>query len=155
VTVGAMVDGIARLFSVPLDGTAPTPLVDERSVDPVWSSDGSRLLYSGPDIGTTFPVKTLVRGASADLKPKLMLSRGSRYRMMPEKLSLLVLRGEISHKDLWLVDLESRAERQLTHFVPGFNVRDFDIAADGREIVVEQVQEHSDIVLIDVHGSDP
>jgi hypothetical protein len=40
--------------------------------------------------------------------------------------------------------------RQLTNFAPDFNVRDFDISPDGREIVVEQVQEHSDIVLIEL-----
>jgi hypothetical protein len=28
-------------------------------------------------------------------------------------------------------------------------VRDFDISPEGRELVVEQVQEHSDIVLIE------
>jgi Tol biopolymer transport system component len=155
VTVGAVVDGMSRLFSVPLDGNAPTLLVNEHSVDPVWSSDGSLLLYSGPDIGTTFPVKAVVKGASADLTPKLMLSRGSRHLLLPGKRSLLVLRGEISHKDLWLVDLETGAERQLTRFAPGFNVRDFDMSPDGREIVVEQVQEHSDVVLIDVPSGNP
>ena len=30
------------------------------------------------------------------------------------------------------------------------NIRDFDVAPDGQEIVVERVQEHSDIVLIDL-----
>ena len=80
-----------------------------------------------------------------------MLSRGSRHlSFLPRKRLLLVLRGEISQRDLWLVDLETGAERQLTHFAPGFNVRDFDISPDGREIVVEQMQEHSDIVLIDL-----
>jgi Tol biopolymer transport system component len=151
ITVGAMVDEVPHLFSVPLDGSAPRPIVHEYSVDPVWSSDGTLLVYSGPDIGTTFPVKTVTAGASANPRPKLMLSRGSRHlSFLPRKGLLLVLRGEISQRDLWLVDLETGAERQLTHFAPGFNVRDFDISPDGREIVVEQMQDHSDIVLIDL-----
>jgi hypothetical protein len=45
--------------------------------------------------------------------------------------------------------LATGAERQLTNFGPEFIVRDFDISPDGRELVVEQVQEQSDIVLID------
>jgi Tol biopolymer transport system component len=55
----------------------------------------------------------------------------------------------MAHKNLWLVDLSTGAERQLTNFGPEFIVRDFDISPDGRELVVEQVQEQSDIVLID------
>ena len=54
------------------------------------------------------------------------------------------------HKNLWLIDLDTGAERQLTDFAPDFEVRDFDVSPDGREIVVEQVREHSDIVLVDV-----
>ena len=38
----------------------------------------------------------------------------------------------------------------LTHFEPGFDIRDFDISPDGQQIVIEQVHEHSDIVLLDV-----
>jgi MinD-like ATPase involved in chromosome partitioning or flagellar assembly len=34
-------------------------------------------------------------------------------------------------------------------------VRDFDISPDGREIVLEQVEEQSDIVLIDLSGGAP
>ena len=55
----------------------------------------------------------------------------------------------MGHKNLWLVDLANGAERQLTNFGPEFVVRDFDISPDGREIVVEQVQEQSGIVLIE------
>jgi Tol biopolymer transport system component len=79
------------------------------------------------------------------------LSRGSRHlSFLSGGPSLVVLQGEIAHKDLWLIDLETGAQRQLTDFPRDFNVRDFDISPDGREMVVEQVQEHSDIVLIDL-----
>src|SRR6185312_12343631 len=36
ITVAATVDGTPRLFTVPLDGRAPAPLVQAYSVDPVW-----------------------------------------------------------------------------------------------------------------------
>jgi Tol biopolymer transport system component len=151
IAVAAVVDGSPRVFSVPVDGSAPRRLIDEHSVDPVWSPDGDLLVYSGPDIGTTFPVKVVTAGAYTDSRSILTLSRGSRHvAFMPGGRLLLVLRGEIGHKDLWLIDLATGDERQLTRFAPGFNVRDVDISPDGREIVVEQVQEHSDIVLIDL-----
>ena len=64
--------------------------------------------------------------------------------------ALVFLRGEIQHKNLWLVDLETGAERQLTNFPPAFEIRDFDVSPDGREAVVERAQEQSDIVSLDV-----
>jgi Tol biopolymer transport system component len=61
----------------------------------------------------------------------------------------VLLRGEIQHKNLWLVDLETGTERQLTNFPAAFEVRDFDISPDGRHAVVERVQEQSDVVTLD------
>jgi dipeptidyl aminopeptidase/acylaminoacyl peptidase len=62
----------------------------------------------------------------------------------------VVLRGEIQHKDLWLIDLVTGAERQLTHLAPEFHIRDFDISPDGRDVVIERVQERSNVVLLDL-----
>ena len=41
---------------------------------------------------------------------------------------LVLLRGEIQHKNLWLIDLETGAERQLTNLAPDFEISDFDIS---------------------------
>jgi hypothetical protein len=60
------------------------------------------------------------------------------------------LRGEIQHKDLWALDLNTGTERRLTNLAPDFDVRDFDVSADGRDVVLQRVQEHSDVVLIDL-----
>jgi hypothetical protein len=69
---------------------------------------------------------------------------------MPGGRALVALRGEIGHKNLWQIDLDTGAEHQLTDLAPDFNVRDFDISPDGREIVLEQVNEQSDIVLLEI-----
>jgi hypothetical protein len=61
----------------------------------------------------------------------------------------VLLRGEIQHKNPWLIDLQT-SERQLTNLTPDFGIRDFDISPDGREVVLERVQEHSDVVLLDL-----
>jgi dipeptidyl aminopeptidase/acylaminoacyl peptidase len=60
------------------------------------------------------------------------------------------LRGEIQHKNLWRIDLDTGAERQLTKVPPDFDVRDFDISPEGHEVVFERVQEHSDVLLLDL-----
>ncbi len=63
----------------------------------------------------------------------------------------MFLRGDIQHKNLWLINLETGTERQWTNVTPDFDIRDFDISPDGREVVLERVQEHSDVVLLDLH----
>ncbi|MGA2738049.1 MAG: hypothetical protein ABSG65_11435 [Bryobacteraceae bacterium] len=44
---------------------------------------------------------------------------------------LAFLRGGIDHKDLWLADPETGAERPVTSLADDFDIRDFDISADG------------------------
>jgi len=57
---------------------------------------------------------------------------------------------EIRPQHIIVVDLDTGTERQLTNLSPTFNVREFDVSDDGREIVVERVQEQSDVVLIEL-----
>jgi hypothetical protein len=108
-------------------------------------------VYSGPDVGTTFVVKAVTGDGRPHPLPSLTLPRGARrLAFVPGRLAVVVLRGEIAHKDFWLVDLATGQERRLSALGPEFVVRDFDISADGREIVFERVQESSDVVLIDL-----
>jgi len=151
VTAAALDDGVPHLFSVSLDGRPPTPVGRERALDPVWSPDGRFVVFSGADIGTTFPVKAMSADGSAFPLPNLMLSRGARHLcFLAGGRALVVLRGEIAHKDLWRIDLETGAEHQLTRLAPDFEVQDFDISRDGREVVLQRAQVHSEIVLLDL-----
>jgi Tol biopolymer transport system component len=151
ITSAAKDRGVPHLFRVPLDGHAPNVLVQEYSVDPVWSSDGRLLVYSGPDIGTTFPVKAVAADASAAPFHTLTLTRGARHvAFLPGGRRLIFLKGDIRHKDLWIVDTETGAERQLTNLPPDFDVSNFDVSSDGREVVLERAQEHSEVVLVDL-----
>jgi dipeptidyl aminopeptidase/acylaminoacyl peptidase len=83
--------------------------------------------------------------------PALILTRGARHlAFLPGGRALVLLRGDIQHKDLWLIDLETGVERKLTNLAPEFDIRDFDISPDGREVVLERVQERSNVVLLDL-----
>jgi len=151
ITSAADDHGVPHLFRVPVDGRSPVPFVSEYSVDPAWAPDGSFVVYSGPDIGTTFAVKAVTAEAAAQPFPALTLTRGARHlTFLPGGRSLVLLRGEIQHKNLWLIDLETGVERQLTNLTPDFDIRDFDISADGREVVFERVQERSDVALLNL-----
>jgi Tol biopolymer transport system component len=154
ITSAANVKGIPHLFRVPLDGGAPVPFVRDYSVDPAWSPDGRFVAYSGPDIGTTFSVNVLSTAASANLSPArtLTLTRGARHVVfLPKERALVFLRGEIQHKNLYLADLQTGAERQLTNLAADFDVRDFDVSSDGSEVIFERVQQRSDVVLMDLY----
>ncbi len=150
-TSAAEVQGTPQLFRVPLDGTSPTRLAYEYSIDPAWSPDGQFLFYSGPDIGASFSVKALATSAATHLHPSLTLTRGARHiAFFPGGKKLVLLRGEIKHKNLWMVDLDTGEEQQLTNLPNDFDVRDFDISSDGKEVVFERFQERSDVRLMDL-----
>jgi Tol biopolymer transport system component len=154
ITTAAVDHGIPHLFRVPVDGRSPALFVQEYSVDPAWAPDGRYVVYSGPDIGTTFSVKAVTAEAAAHPLPALILTRGARHMaFLPGGRALVLLRGEIQHKNLWLIDLETGTERQLTNLTADFDIRDFDISPDGRDVVLERVQEHSDVVLMDLPRS--
>jgi hypothetical protein len=112
------VNGTPHLFRISLDGAA-APLVKDYAVDPVWSPGGDFLVYSGADVGTTFPVKAVTAAAQPHTIPNLSLTRGARrLRFFRGRGVLVMMRGEVNHKDLWLVDLGTGAERQ-----PGARLR--------------------------------
>ena len=152
ITSAANDHGVPHLFQVPIDGGPPAVFLRDYSVDPAWQPSGRFVVYSGPDIGTTFSVKAVTPDGLAHSLPSLTtLTRGARHlKFLSGGRGLAFLRGGIEHKDLWLTDPETGAERQLTNLPGDFDIRDFDISPDGREVVLERVQERSDIVLLDL-----
>jgi Tol biopolymer transport system component len=146
-------DGEPRLMRIFLDDRPPTPLVSEYSIDPVWAPDGRFLVYSGADVGTTFPLRAVAADGRPYSIPALMLTRGGRRIVLSaDGRSMVVLRGEVSHKNFWLVDLKTGAERQITELAPDIAIRDFDLSRDGSAIVFDRVQESSRIALIERGG---
>ena len=146
----ADVGGTPNLYRIPLAG-APTVFVREYATDPVWSPNGRFVIYSGADIGTNFPVKAVTStGAPYAISP-LVLARGERrLRFLPDSRTVLVLRGDLSQHKVWRVDLQTGQEREVTNLPSDFNVRDFDVSADGSDLALERSQQHSDVVLIDL-----
>jgi Tol biopolymer transport system component len=152
ITSAANDHGVPHLFQVPIDGGPPATFFHDYSIDPAWEPSGRFVVYSGPDVGTMFSVKAVTPNGLAQSLPRLItLTRGARHlKFLSGGRGLAFLRGGIEHKDLWLADPETGAERQLTNLPGDFDIRDFDISSDGREIVLERVQERSDIVLLDL-----
>jgi len=142
--------GEPRLTKIPVDGSAPLTLVSEYSLDPTWSPDGQFLLYSGPDVGTTFAVRAVAADGRPYPLPALILSRGARRVVFwRDGHSVVVLRGDISHKNFWLVDLATGVQRQLGELDSEPPIGDFDVSRSADEIVFDRVQEISEIALIE------
>jgi dipeptidyl aminopeptidase/acylaminoacyl peptidase len=154
ITSAANDRGVPHLFQVPIDGGPASVLLRDYSVDPAWQPSGRFVVYSGPDVGAAFSVKAVTPGGVTHPLPRLTnLTRGARrLKFLSGGGGLAFLRGSIEHKDLWLTDPETGAERQLTNLPDDFDIRDFDISPNGREVVLERVQERSDIVLLDLAG---
>jgi Tol biopolymer transport system component len=143
-------DGEPRLTRIFLNGDAPLPLVSEYSIDPVWSPDGRFLVYSGADVGTTFPLRAAAADGRPYPLPSVMLTRGARrVAFFRDSQTLLVLSGEIGHKNFSLLDLRTGAQRVVAELPADFATRDFDISAAGSEILFDRVQVNSDLALIE------
>jgi Tol biopolymer transport system component len=151
--VAAHRDGEPRLVKIPVDGGPTVPLVAAYSIDPVWSPSGRFLVYSGADVGTTFPVRAVTADGAPYTLPNLVLSRGSRrLAFLGGDQRLVVLRGDLTHKEFWVVDLHTGRDRQLTDLGAEFAIRDFDVSEDGREILFDRERDESDIVLFELPG---
>jgi Tol biopolymer transport system component len=137
ITVAADQGKSVGLFKVPLDGAPPVQLVAEQAANPVWSPDGRFLIYSGVEVGTTFPLKAITADGEPHSIPELILSRGaSRFSFLPGRPVL--------------VDLITGQQRQLTNFSREFLINDFDVSPDGKEIICSRLKENANVILIDL-----
>jgi dipeptidyl aminopeptidase/acylaminoacyl peptidase len=151
IAVAAAREGQPALFKIPSGGGEPVLLTREYALDPVWSPSGRFLVYSGVDVGMTFSLKAVTADGSPHPLRDITLSRGARrLAFLGSDADLVLLKGDLSHKELWRLDLETGAERPLTAFGRGLTIADFDVSADGRELVLDRSREESDIVLIDL-----
>jgi Tol biopolymer transport system component len=150
VVLAAMSGGAQRLVRVSIADQSVTPFGSEFAADPNWTADGKAILYSGPEIGTTFPINAVASDGRAHSAPKITMSRGvRRLAFLPNQNAVVVLRGEMIHKNFWAIDLQTGGERRLTNFGPDFLIADFDVSPDGKEIVFDREQGSSDVVLIE------
>ena len=99
-------------------------------------------------LGTNFSVHAVsADGVPRDF-PTLILTRGARrLAFLGGDDALVILKGDISHKEFWLVNLETGRERQLTNLGREFAIGDFDVSLDGREIIFDRARDESDIVV--------
>jgi len=148
--VAAMHSGEPRLFKVAVTSGEVVMLSEDYALDPAWSPSGDFIVYTGADVGTQIEIKAVNADGTSRVLPKIIVSRGSRrLDFLGARDDMLVIaKGPVSHREFSLVDLVSAEQRPLSAFGRGSPIVDFDVSADGREIVFDRVREESDIVLI-------
>jgi Tol biopolymer transport system component len=151
IAVAAREGAGVRVFKIPADGGPPVRLVDYVSSNPVWSPDGSFILYSGTPRARSAQMKAVTPDGQPYPVPVLSVDRiGDSYRFLPDGKRLVVKLGGFRRQDFWLFDIASGQRRQLTSLQPGQSLQWFDVSPDGKRIVFERVRENSDVVLIEL-----
>ena len=117
----------------------------------MWSPDGTLIVYTGPSVGGYSPLLAMrPDGEPAELPAIPVRVDGERYRFLPGGRGLVYMQGLLFSQDFWLLDLNTKTTRQLTHINNTASMRTFDITPDGKQIVFDRLRENSDIVLIDL-----
>jgi Tol biopolymer transport system component len=139
------------LFKIPVDGGPPVRLVSGLALDPVWSPEGSMIVYTGPNVGSFAPLLAVgPDGTRQELPPIEVRVGGERMRFLPGGKTLIYMQGRLQAQDFWMLDLPTRKSRQLTRLNNTTEMRTFDITPDGKQVVFDRLRENSDIVLIDL-----
>jgi Tol biopolymer transport system component len=137
------------LFKIPVDGGPIVRLADGFAFNPVWSPDGSMIVYAGPNIDATSPLLAVRPDGSRIQMPEVRVPFvGERIRFLPDSKALVYVEG-LYRQNFWLLELATNRTRQLTRFSDSSRMQSFDVTPDGRFIVFDRSRENSDVVLIE------
>ena len=149
-TGGADADG-PGLFKIPLAGGSPVRLATGSALDPVWSPDGSLIIYAGTNVRTFAPLLAVRPDGTSVRLPEMSVRRlGARARFLPGGKGLIYMQGLLLSQDFWLLDLTSMKSHRLTRLENRAAMRTFDITPNGKQIVFDRLRENSGVVLIDL-----
>ena len=139
------------LFKIPLDGGPAVRVVAGPALNPVWSPDGSLIVYAGTNVSTFAPLLAVHQDGTSVELPRINVRRlGERVRFLPDGKSLIYMQGLLASQDFWLLDLASMKSRPLTRLQNRATMRTFDIASDGKQIVFDRLRQNSQVVMIDL-----
>ncbi len=140
----------SRVFRI-TEGSEPLALTEPVSLLPLWSPDGTFLIYSQSVNGPGYAVRAVTPEGKAHALPELWVPRGGdRYRFMPDGGSVVLLLEENGRQIFWLFDLRTGVRRQLTDLAQEGSISSFDVARDGKQIIFDRIRDNADIVLIDL-----
>jgi Tol biopolymer transport system component len=150
VAAGGTTDGRRGLFRVRVRDGHAEQIHGTAAWNPVWSPDGSRVVFAGAQIGPEqFLQAIALDGGSFDFPMIRVPARGERVRFLPDGSGVVYIAGAHPRFDFHLFDFASGRTRRLTQFADPAIMRTFDITPDGKTIVFDRRRDNSDIVLIE------
>src|SRR5262249_35797793 len=134
VTEGSDAQG-PGLFKIPVTAGAPTRLVSRQATNPIWSPDGTLIVYAVPSVAGQHALQGgRPDGTPVDLPDVRPRLGAGGYRFLPDGKRLVYIpRTEL--RDFWMLDLAAGTTRQLTRLSDQGRLNEFDITPDGKEIV--------------------
>jgi Tol biopolymer transport system component len=142
------------LFKIPVNGGVPVRLAKGTATNPVWSPDGTVIVYTGSVVGVLGPLLMVRPDGTPVEAPSINVRVGTeRYRFVPGRQQMVYVPtdSQVAPENFWVMDLVTKQTRQLASFDSRLT-RTFDITPDGSRIVFDRLQENSDIILIDLAG---
>jgi Tol biopolymer transport system component len=150
VTGGSDANG-PGLFKIPVDGGSPQRLASGPALSPVWSPDGTLIVYTSTNVSSFAPLLAVRPDGTSVKLPEISLRRlGEHVRFSRDGKSLIYIQGLLASQDFWQLDLASMKTRPLTKLQNRATMRTFDVTSDGKQIVFDRLRENSQVVRIDL-----
>ena len=149
------------VFIVPLDGGTVRRLTKGIASNPAWSPYGNLIVYAGPNVGgrqqllgvrpdgTDVPLPAIYIGTPGQRAPR------QGYRFLPDGTGLVYTPAETADLEFWLLNVATNMTRQVAKLTLPDEIRTFDLAPDGKQIVFDRLRENADIVLIERRQATP
>jgi len=144
----------AGLFKIAADGSRlPEKMLEGDLTNPVVSPRDGMIFYGRLERGGNSILQGLLDGTPVDFGVSISMFTvfPHNYRVLPDGSGVVYIRGPRSTPEFMLFDINTRRITQLTRINSKTSfgeLRGFDIAADGKSIIFDRVQENSDIVVI-------
>jgi Tol biopolymer transport system component/predicted Ser/Thr protein kinase len=152
VAAGADASG-PGLYKIPADGGDAQKIVNGGAANPVWSPDGSVIVYTGPVSGPVGPLLMIRPDGTRIESPSIRVRVNTEhYRFVPGRRQLVYIPTptQIDPELFWMLDLDTMKSRKLSNIDLRRTNRTFDITPDGKQIVFDRLRDNSDIVLIEL-----
>jgi dipeptidyl aminopeptidase/acylaminoacyl peptidase len=140
------------LFKIPLSGGEPVRLVTGLATDPVWSPDGSVIVYLGRQVASA-PLQAVRPDGTAVPLPHIQIPSaggGGRFRFLPNSKTVIYVNAPAGENDFSRLDLNTNTIKRMSRLSSPATIGTFDITPDGTRIVFDRLRENADIRLIDL-----